>query len=334
LAKVNEKDYQCLSARIAALEASMLNSDRAERLISARTEADAGRILEECGYAGAAGLSSRALETMLSDKRAEAFADVEALCPEPALLQVFRLRYDCHNLKVLIKSEAGGTDPTRRGILSLSGILSPEELREGYLSRELSPLPDALQKAAWEAKDTLARTGDGQLADLVLDEGCFAAMNALAETSGLTFLQGYVRLQIDCVNLRTIVRCRRMRRDEAFLKRALLPGGTLPADAIVSGLAAGQSLSDLFASTVCGDAAGLGDACLSGGSMTAFERCCDNTAAAYMDPVVFDGYGPRVVIAYLAALERELAALRLILTGRASNLPPEQIRERMRDLIV
>lgn len=334
MANVNEKDYQCLSARIAALEASMLNTDRAERLISARTEADAGRVLEECGYAGAASLSSRELETMLTARRAEAFDDVEALCPEPALLQVFRLRYDCHNLKVLIKSEAGGSDPLQRNILSRSGMLSPEELREGFLAKDLSPLPRALQNAAWEAKETLARTGDGQLADLVLDEGCYRALADIAARSGVEFLQGYVRLLVDGVNLRTVVRCRRMGRDETFLKRALLPGGDLAPESVTAGLAGGETLSALYAPTALEEAAKLGEACLSGGSFTAFELSCDNAAAAYMDPAVFDGYGPRVVIAYLAALESEIAALRLILTGRAAELPPEQIRERMRDLLV
>jgi V/A-type H+-transporting ATPase subunit C len=40
------------------------------------------------------------------------------------------------------------------------------------------------------------------------------------------------------------------------------------------------------------------------------------------------------VIAYLAAKENELTAIRIILTGRMSNLPADIISERLRDSYV
>ena len=43
-------------------------------------------------------------------------------------------------------------------------------------------------------------------------------------------------------------------------------------------------------------------------------------------------YGPEAVAAYVAAVEGEIQAVRMILTGRLAGVRPEAIRERLRDL--
>ena len=43
-------------------------------------------------------------------------------------------------------------------------------------------------------------------------------------------------------------------------------------------------------------------------------------------------YGEEPVVAYLAAVESEITAVRMILTGRLAGIDPQTIRERLRDL--
>ena len=43
-------------------------------------------------------------------------------------------------------------------------------------------------------------------------------------------------------------------------------------------------------------------------------------------------YGPEAVIAYIAAVEGEITAVRMILTGKLTGVAPETIRERLREL--
>ena len=53
---------------------------------------------------------------------------------------------------------------------------------------------------------------------------------------------------------------------------------------------------------------------------------------AYLKGAKLISYGPEAVIAYLAAVEGEITAVRMILTGRLAGIAPQVIRERLRDL--
>ena len=52
----------------------------------------------------------------------------------------------------------------------------------------------------------------------------------------------------------------------------------------------------------------------------------------YMRSSALISYGPEAVAAYLSAIEGEIQAVRMILTGRLAGVKPEAIRERLRDL--
>ena len=93
-----------------------------------------------------------------------------------------------------------------------------------------------------------------------------------------------------------------------------------------------HSLAALYASTKLEKAAALGADALAGGSMTAFEQACDNAVNAYLRGAKLVSYGPEAVCAYLAAVEGEIQAVRMILTGRLAGVKPQAIRERLRDL--
>ena len=68
------------------------------------------------------------------------------------------------------------------------------------------------------------------------------------------------------------------------------------------------------------------------GSLTAFERLCDNTLTAYFAKARTVVFGEQVVIAYLCALETEIAAARMIVNGLQIGLPADTIRTRLREL--
>ena len=123
----------------------------------------------------------------------------------------------------------------------------------------------------------------------------------------------------------------RMGKDLEFMDSALIPGGSVSTGRIVS---AGdkESITALFANTLLERAAALGAEAADGGSMTAFELACDNAVTAYLRTAKLVSYGPEAVIAFLAAVESEITAVRMILTGRLAGIEPDTIRERQRDM--
>ena len=173
-----------------------------------------------------------------------------------------------------------------------------------------------------------------QLADFILDRAYFAEICAAAKNLGSAFLKGYAQMLIDAANLRSAVRTMRMNKDTEFLKTALIPGGGIDTGRVLAAFGSGDTLASIYANTLLENAAALGAAAVKGGTMTEFELACDNAVTAYLTGARLVSYGEAPAIAYLAAVEGETTALRMILTGMLAGLPTETIRERLRDTYV
>ena len=326
---VREK-YLYLSAMLRAREAKMLTRDRAERMIDAPSFDEAAKMLTDCGYRDLSGCTAAEVEAELAAHRAEIFSELARLSPDPEPIEVFRMKYDYHNAKIVIKSEAEGID--RSDLMSLSGRIAPGVLQKCFMEEKYAGIPAELADAMVEAKSVLARTQNPQLADFVLDRAYFAELLKAADGLGSGFLRGYAQTMIDASNLRSAVRTMRMGKDADFLKTALVPGGGIDCARILAAFGSSDTLAAIYANTVLAAAAAQGAQAAKGGTMTAFELSCDNAVTAYLTRARLVSYGEAPVIAYLAAVEGEVTALRMILTGLLASLAPEKIRERLRDM--
>ena len=254
MSRKKDTDYLTISARIHAMENRMLTRERMDRMIDARDEGEAMKVLSECGYGGTDGASGQSLEGLLAQARAEAFGEIRGAVPDPRVAEVFQMKYDYHNAKTLVKGEAMGAD-ARRLLLS-GGRYDPELLADGYQKENLSGVSPAFQRAVQEARAILKETGDPQRCDVALDRACFEEMAQLARDCKSSFLEGYVRLCIDAANLRTAVRVSRMEKGSDFLLQVLLPGGNVSEKALAA--ARGEDLGSLFQTGPLAKAAELG----------------------------------------------------------------------------
>ena len=322
-----DTDYLAISARIRAMENRLLTRERMERLIDARDHGEAMKILAECGYPEAAGL-----EETLARAQADIFADLSKAVPEGELVEVFQLKYDYHNAKAILKAEAMGTDPER--LLLSGGRYDSQTLLEGWRREDLRSCSEVFRKAVSQAWTALQEERDPQQADLILDRACYQEMEQLARALDSAFLLGYVRLSVDVANLRAAVRVYRMGKEGDFLRKVLLPGGTVSEQALLS--ARGENLADVFRTGPLAQAAQLGAKLTQPGSgtLTAFERECDNAITGYLSAARRVPFGEETVIGYLYAREQEITAIRSIFAGRAAKLDADVIRQRLRETYV
>ena len=326
---IKQDAYLCLSAMLRAREPRLLNDDRAQRMLDAPSFEEAAKILADCGYEDMSQMSAKEVEDALAKHRNEVFAEMAQLAPDKSIVDVFRMKYDYHNAKTIIKAEAMGTDSER--LLSGSGRVSPEAFLSAYGEGRFGDLPSVLGHATEEAKGVLARTANPQLADFVLDSAYFAEMKEIARESGNSFLERYAEVLIDSTNLKSAVRTLRMGKDAAFLSSVIIPGGGVSAERI-TGASDKEAMAALFGQTKLEKAAALGVDAVDGGSMTAFELACDNAVNDFLSDAKLVSFGCEPLVAYLAAVEGEITAVRMILTGRLAGISPEVIRERLRDL--
>ena len=320
-----DTDYLFLASRVRALERKLLTAPRIEQLLTAGDVAACSQLLSELGYEPIHDEAS--LQASLKQQREAVFSDIARFMPEPELLDVFRLKYDYHNIKTLLKDRSGGR------LLMDVGCISAADMERQYAeSGNWQFLPKEMADAAREAADVLAETGNPQRSDFILDRAYFAQLRRLAQESRCAYLQEYIRAMIDAANLRSLVRTERLRTDPGFLRQVLFDGGSVSVDTIVAH--AGNGPAALYRATPFRAAAEAGEEAVKGGSLTAFERACDNAVLLSAGKARSIPFGVEVVLGYLAAKESEWTAVRIIMSGRMAGMTADAIRERLRDQYV
>lgn len=321
-----DTDYLFLSARIRAMERRLLTAQRLEQLLTAPSVEACAQLLSEWGYAPVHDEPS--LQAALSAQREAVFADVSRFMPEAEVLDVFRLKYDYHNIKTLLKAPQ---DAER--LLIDAGTVPAETMRKKHAENGgWDFLPADMAAAADEAQRVLAETGSARSSDCILDRAYFARLEKLAADSHIPYLQDYVRAMIDAANLRSLIRTQRLGLDAGFLREVLFPGGSVTPEAIRAG--SGSGAAALWRGTAFAREAELGDEAAKGGSLTAFEKACDDAVLRAAGAARRVPFGVEVALGYLAAKEAEWTAVRTVLSSRMAGVPAEALRERLREQYV
>ena len=329
--KLKDTDYLFISTYLHSRERDLLTAARMERMIEAPTAEEAAKVLSEIGYGEFNPSSEGELSAVLAAEQEKLFEDLYRFVPDKAVVDVFKVKYDYHNLKTLLKSRAMGSDGSR--LLLDAGRVSAQEMRRAVTEGDYGSLPELLRQAAEEAGEVLSSTGDPQLSDFVLDRAYYAEMLSAARATGSAFLVEYVQGTIDAANLRSAVRTLRMRKGADLLKKVLVEGGTIRPESVQAAALAG-SLEELYRPTHLRAAAELGTAAAQGGSLTAFEKACDDAVTAVAARAKSVPFGVEAVISYLAAKEIEFTAVRVIMSSRMAGIGGDTIRERLREAYV
>ena len=244
--KIKDTDYLAISARVRAMETTLLTAERMERLLEARSDEEVSKLLQDCGYPELDAARPEAMDAALSQAREELLTDL----------------------------------------------------------------------------------GDGAP---VLDRSRYRDMALVAEDTGSQFLRGYVETQIDAANLRALIRTLRMGKNADFLAGVLFESGTVePAAILAAANHPAGGLNEIYGPTRFAQAAEAGEAALKGGSLTEFEKRCDDAVSDYLAGAQMIPFGEAPLLAYLAARETEYTNIRILLMGRAAGLSPEVIRSRLR----
>lgn len=95
------------------MENALLERERMDRMLEAGTVEEAAKVLTECGYPELQAVNVDTVDAMLAQAREELFGTLNDLAPDGEILDVFKVKYDYHNAKAMLKCEALGLDPER-----------------------------------------------------------------------------------------------------------------------------------------------------------------------------------------------------------------------------
>lgn len=324
-----DTDYLHATARVRALENGMVTRRDFQKMIDAKTAEEAYKVLSDAPICH--GVPMEDYEAALEKNLLDAYQLLDRIAPGCGLTRLFRCPYDGHNLKTAIKARRAAGDVS--GVYSNLGNLPAKELKDRLESGRLEGLPAPLAQAALEARDTLAKTGDPQAVDILLDRGILASVALLAEEIPSPFLQKYVAAQIDIANIRAAVRLGRMGKSAFFLGKVLAPGGRIPLSAISEAYVKGTDavLAVISSSPYEKALEPAFDSIRQKASLSLFEKLCDNALVEALDEVRRIPFGIEPLVAYLAAKEGETKAARIVMASKLAGVPPQQITERLRD---
>lgn len=315
-------------ARIRALEAGLFNKDRLLRLLEGGAK-NAMKQLAESGYGSMPDAGEGDLERMIANELAQAYAVVRELSTDPVLTDVFLMRADVINLKLLIKLRILGADETPA--MALGGLYLPGQLARMVQDGDYSLLPAPFTSALEGVEaDILEGSVEPQRISVELDK----AYIRYALQSGRGFAIRYFSAKADFDNLLTLLRSRAMGLDAKKMENALLPAGYISHERLLS--AYDMPLEDLAGHLSLGEAAaairkGLEESSASG-ALAPLERERDN----YLIAMASSGRGEidtiAPVIGYLLAREQEARCIRLIITAARNSLDASVIEERLREV--
>lgn len=331
---LNVNEYMYSSARIRALENGLIGQDKLNRLLEMQGPEAVMQALDGYGIRLNRESGEETREDLFLRILKDAYAEVDSMMPEGQDLSFLRLKYDCHNIKSVMKCYYRHVDPSSM-IIPL-GTLDVESLQKRMEQHDLENLEGPFAEAAAKADLEYASTQNPQVIDLILDRAYFESAAEAARAFGSDYLCRVVAARADLLNCMMTVRTIRMGQSEAsrsLLDRALVPGGVLETSFFEEAFSAGEQA--LFEGLAKTDYYRFSKSALESDlTLATLERLADNAVMEAVREAKFISFGPEVSIAYLEGMETAVKNMRILLAGKDSGLSVESIRERLRDSYV
>lgn len=333
---MSENKYLYSVTRVRALETKLLDKAKIERMIESKSADEVIKILYETEYTSSIsemkGIED--YETVLSKELSKTYETLSEISPVPELTSLFLLRYDIHNLKTLLKSSYLGEENDE--LLSGIGTIPIQRLKAMVKEKDFSDLNPILRDCAEEAVGEFTVNPDPQLIDVTLDKCLYNLMYKTALDNKSSFLMNYISMQIDLINIRSLVRVKAMGYGRDFLKKVILANGKLdysffndifdePLETLIERLAFkdyGKVVEEGISSYIKTK------------SLTKFEKLSDDFIFELAKKGKYVAFGIEPLVGYLMAKENETKIIRMIMVGKINEIPNELIRERLRDVYV
>ena len=166
-----------LIPRIRVYEKRLLDKSKIERMIYAQTSEDALKVLQETDYAAFMNDIKRPeeYEILLSKELVRLYETMYKASPVKGLIDVMAIKYDYHNIKVLIKGKILKSDFSH--MLIPVGMIYTSILKNAILGDSLRGLPKQMEKCIEEINNKFEETKDPQVIDIIADKYLYAHIN-------------------------------------------------------------------------------------------------------------------------------------------------------------
>ena len=328
--KINTTEYMYCSARIRAMENSLISSDKMRIISDCATYSEAISKIAELG------IEIKYLESGEADAEGtlqriytEACELIKGILPHSEQMDFLRYPYDCNNLKAAIKCHFRGISP--ESMLYDCGT-RPSNDAIAAVKGEDAGYPENMAAAVYEAMESYSKTKNPQNIDVILDRACYNDMLSCAKASGCEFFVRLVMTKIDITNILTCIRLIRMRMGQAgysLLNSAILDGGSYDKKFFAEFYESGEDkLCEALAFSKYGKF--IACVCENKGGLSAVEKFSDDMYMEIAKEAKGVPFGPEVAAGYLIAIEYQIKNLRIILDAKKTGKNSSEVNEKLR----
>ncbi len=326
---LKDTDYSKTIAKIRVFERHMLSRQTLEKMCEFRHLEEIYKTLSDANWHFS--YEKKEPSGVLADQQQWIFEFLREAVEEENLLKLLLLKNDYQNIKAFLKQEMAG-NPIQSGLFLDGGTVPVPALIKSLTEREQGALTDRMFSAFVRARDEFLEKQDPQRIDLILDEACVLEILAHGEAFENDFILHYLRAQIDTVNLKTLLRIRKISEEPGRLRELFLKGGSIPADRLEAQLTASPEECKAF---LLGTEPGAKlssqlEDFFQSGSITTLEKGLDDLLIERLKPARFIMFGPEPIFVYAKYMENEIRSVRIVINGILSGLSPQSIRERLR----
>lgn len=317
--------------RVRALETRLLTRSDFNRLMEAESLEEAVRLLADTDYSQEVSelAGPQDYEEVLHKKLLHLMELLEEISPEKDVVHAFLIRFDFFNLKALLREKYSGRSTEE--ILVDLGTVPAERLRKGVFDQEWKDVPKEIQQAVEIVERAMEQRADPVLIDVLLDQQRSLILEEIALRHGVPFICEYLKRRMDLSNIDAFIRWRWEEEEQDAFSSFFTQGGTLdkgffkalyeePLDTLYQ-----KFEITPYARIVEEGVAYLRDR----GSFTYLERLCTDHLMTFLKRARTTSFGVEPLIAYVLMKDFEISALRIVLVGKANEIPYEKLRERL-----
>ncbi|WP_461205507.1 V-type ATP synthase subunit C [Clostridium sp. DL1XJH146] len=328
--------YAQAVSRLRAIESKLLDNTKIERMIDSKSAEETFKLLQETEYGNYMALIKRPedYEILLSDELKRLYNLMYEISPNKLLIDVMSLRYDYHNIKVIMKGIALNKDLSN---LTIEVATIPvSKLKSMITSKDYYDFNLIMREAIEKVEKLIEGEYDPQDIDIILDNYMYKHILSAAREINEEYLMKYIKINIDLINIKTLLRVKKQNKGRDFLKKVLIEGGSIDLDTLISML--NESFENIISRLDHTDYNGVLrqgiDEFNKTGKFNLLEKLSDNFIMNFIKDAKYVSFGVEPLIAYIFAKENEIKVIRIIMVGKLNNIAPEVIRERLRDIYV
>lgn len=317
------KIYPYAVAAVRSMENKLLTKNQLLQMADAKTAEDAFKLFKETTYGKDNNFGIDEFDNAISSHLSDVYSSVSKLI-EGNFTDVFLIKNDYHNLKVLIKSEISGKNADN--FLIDGGTIPVGKIVSAFRERKFNELASIDTKAINEAFEMYSATKNAKYIDFIMDKACFRAMKEAVKKTKLSYAVDYVTKLADITNLKTLFRICEFSLNPTIMEEAYVEGGSLSKEFFNK-----AALENDFGSVIDTEYKSLYDEAVSVGI---FEKNCDDYIMNFIKEAKYKSLTGEPIVAYILAKENEARILKTILTCKISGIASETIKERVRETYV